>query len=125
MVHVFLSQSFCFNRVESSCLEWFETFVVHWYNIMTARSIQLAMRYLKRDKYKAAISHLKATKDLFLKIKCGDKGHWKPCQTGVIMSTTSYLNFHVTLLEKEGFQFVFGGRFTQDYLENLLSRNSN
>lgn len=48
------------------------------------------------------------------------KGDWKPCQTGVILTTTSVLSLAEELLDA-GHTYLLTGRLTQDCLENLFS----
>ena len=58
--------------------------------------------------------------DLFKNLKIGERGDWKPVQTGVIMSTTSILEIQEELLN-DGFKSLLTSRFTQGCLENLFS----
>ena len=63
---------------------------------------------------------LKDFEDLFLDISIGEKGHWKPIQTGIRLSTASLLEIQDVLL-KEGLPYILTSRFTQDKIENLFS----
>lgn len=49
-----------------------------------------------------------------------DKG-WKPLNTGIIMTTLSFLDICELLFLKFHYDFVLGHRFTQDALENIFS----
>lgn len=49
-----------------------------------------------------------------------DKG-WKPLNTGIIMTTLSFIDICETLFMKFNHDFVLGHRFTQDALENIFS----
>lgn len=53
------------------------------------------------------------------------KTGWKPLNTGVIMTTLSFIDLSVNLLSKPDFSFVLGHRFTQDALENVFSQVRN
>lgn len=46
---------------------------------------------------------------------------WQPFQSGLLLATQTALDLDVEYLQKEHFNFLVLGRFTQDALENLLS----
>lgn len=58
--------------------------------------------------------------DIVQGIVIGD-GKWKPFQSGLILCTQTALDLQIEYLEKQKFQFLLLGRFTQDALENLFS----
>lgn len=49
------------------------------------------------------------------------KSDWKPFQKDIIISTMSIIQISTYLINEQAYKFVFGGRFTQDYIENLFS----
>ena len=59
--------------------------------------------------------------EMFGKISIGDKGAWKPVQTGIVLSTTSIIEVQHKLLVDGKFAFVLTSRFSQDCLENFFS----
>ena len=65
---------------------------------------------------------LKSIVQLFLSLKIGVKGSWKPIQTGVVTTTKSIIGLQDFLLNKKGFKYVLTSRFSQDALENLFSQ---
>jgi hypothetical protein len=58
---------------------------------------------------------------LFDQISVGNRGVWKPIQTGVILSTLSVLELQDRLINSGNFKFLLTSRLTQDCLENLFS----
>ena len=80
----------------------------------------MALSKCNQDAYQRALSHLESAVWIFENISIGQKGHWKPVQTGVILATSSILDLHVELLSM-GHTYVLTSRFTQDCLENLFS----
>ena len=77
----------------------------------------------KRDilKFEETIDFLEEAINIISQIEVGKSRTWKPFQTGIIISTQSFIHLSKYLLDKEGFDFVLGGKFTQDCLENLFS----
>lgn len=88
---------------------------------MTARHPVVALSHLDEAKYKQAISTLTLACDVIRCLKIGVKGVWKPCQTGVLMSTDVVMKLHRVLMDERGYTFVLTGRLVQDCLENLFS----
>lgn len=59
---------------------------------------------------------------MFKKIKIGAQGTWKPCQTGVLLSTQSILDLQKLFLnQKKKNKFLLTASFSQDCLKNLFS----
>ncbi|KAJ4923399.1 hypothetical protein JOQ06_000732 [Pogonophryne albipinna] len=57
-----------------------------------------ALSRLKMEEYQKAITFLQDIVHLFRGIKIGQKGGWKPVQTGVIMATTSIVAIQEEML---------------------------
>ena len=100
---------------------WFVNHVNKWFELMTSRCHKVALSKRNAEQYEEALDHLRKTIRLFRNMKIGASGHWKPCQTGVIVATESILHLQDLLLNQRGFRFVLTSRFTQDFLENLFS----
>ena len=64
---------------------------------------------------------LKQVIELFMNVKIGIKGAWKPIQTGVVTTRKSLLGLQDLLLDRKGVSFSMTSRFSQDDLENLFS----
>merc|ERR1712079_622565 len=60
--------------------------------------------------------------ELVRNMKIGEKGHWKPCQKGVILSTSSIFELADKFLNEFGMCFLLTARFNQDKVENFFSR---
>lgn len=99
---------------------WFLEMMNHWFDLVSSRHPVMALSKLHQDKYAEAIKFLEGINTIFRSMKVGDKGEWKPIQTGVILSTTSILGIQEELLDK-GHKFLLTSRLTQDCLENLFS----
>lgn len=92
-----------------------------WFALMTSRNPTLALSKYNKNKYKECQLFFLEVINLFQNIKIGEKGHYKPVQTGVIISTNSMLHLTEYLLNDKEYKFVLTGRFSQDCLENLFS----
>lgn len=99
---------------------WFIEMINRWFDIMSSRHPVMALSKINEFSYEKAISHLEEVVCIFNEISVGVKGHWKPFQTGVILSTTTILSLQRDYLSK-GHKFLLTSRFTQDCLENLFS----
>lgn len=106
--------------------------VSRWFDLMTNRGSKLALRLNNMEAYEAARADLMKAHDLFKKMKIGSgrkskktgktgKVGWKPCQTGVVMSTIAILLLAKLFLTTKNYKFFLAGRFTQDCLENFFS----
>lgn len=100
---------------------FFINLVAQWFNLITNRKRSLALSKHNMENYNKAIHHLEKTQNIFQVMIIGEKGHWKPVQTGVIMATTSILQLQDFFLNKRDYKFFLTGRLTQDCLENLFS----
>ena len=101
---------------------WFLESIRKWFDLISSRTNQLALSRFNQEKSEEAFSFLQDIIYLFKEIKIGQKGHWKPIQTGVITTTTSILGVADLLLNKKGLSYVMTSRFSQDPLENLFSQ---
>lgn len=99
---------------------WFLAMCNHWFDLMSSRHPVVALSKLNPQIYEESVTFLKSVISVFKSIKIGDKGYWKPVQTGVVMSTTSVLELQEELLGS-GHHFLLTSRLTQDCLENLFS----
>ena len=115
---IYLANKEC-RGAEHRTAAWFIETVNHWFELMTSRHPVMALSKMKPDKYRETRSFLQDVIALFKGIKIG-KGEWKPCQTGVILTTTSVLTLAEDLLDA-GHKYLLTGRLTQDCLENLFS----
>ncbi|KAJ4924014.1 hypothetical protein JOQ06_000256, partial [Pogonophryne albipinna] len=77
---------------------WFLEQVDRWFDLMSSRHPITALSRLKMEEYQKAIIVLQNIVHLFRGIKIGQKGGWKPVQTGVIMATTSILAIQEEML---------------------------
>lgn len=94
--------------------------VEKWFYLMTSRHPSCALSKFNKCVYNETINFLQEIINIFTEIKVGYKKIWKPCQTGVLISTHSILELQSDLLENKGYQFVLTSRFSQDCLENLF-----
>ena len=93
-----------------------------WFDLISSRTSQLALSKFSSEKHEEAVLFLEDIIKLFLSIKIGSKGFWKPIQTGIITTTKSILGLQDLLLGKKGLLYVMTSRFSQDALENLFSQ---
>ncbi|XP_077278932.1 uncharacterized protein LOC143906611 [Temnothorax americanus] len=95
--------------------------VSHWFDIMSNRSSKLALGLLNKKAYEETMDHIKKTAYVFRFMIVGTDGHWKPCQTGVIMACASIIGLQDYFLCKRCYKFILTGRFCQCSIENLFS----
>ena len=100
---------------------WFIGVVNKWFDLMSSRSIMMALSKYHVKQYSSAMEFLQSVIELFGTLEIGKKGHWKPVQTGVIMSTTSVVHLSRHVLSTNKLDFLLTSRLTQDCLENLFS----
>lgn len=98
---------------------WFIDKMNRWFDLMSSRSVKLALSKHDVVAYDSAITFLKEVVSMFSAISIGD-GRWKPVQTAVILSTESVIKLSDEVLA-HGTQFLMTSRLTQDCLENLFS----
>lgn len=80
---------------------WFVKQAVKWFTLMSSRNPTVALSKLNFEKYLETLQFLRDLINLFKKIKIGAKGTWKPCQTGVLLSTQSILDLQDLFLNKK------------------------
>jgi len=98
---------------EAQTTAWFVKLLVRWFQLMTNRSLQLALSQKHPDKYEEAIGTLQLCCDVCRRMVVGGGG-WKSAQTHFIICTESMLGLQDHLLSKEGFEFFRTGNATQD-----------
>lgn len=108
-------------RPEYLTTAWFLDQIEKWFKLMSSRHPVFALSKINSVAYGDAIQFLESFINLFKDLKFGQKGSWKPCQKGVLISTTSILEIQKLCLEERNYQFLLTGRFTQDCVENLFS----
>lgn len=99
---------------------WFTNFMSRWFTIMTSRSL-FAFSKKNIEKYNEIISFLEQSIEFFSILTIGSDKRWKSFQTSAIISTTSFLQISIYLLNERDFIFVLGFRFIQDCIENTFS----
>ena len=70
---------------------WFLAKMRRWFDLLTSRCPLLALSHMNPKEHQAAVDFLKSMVLLFQDIGIGKKPAWKPCQTGLILSTSSIL----------------------------------
>lgn len=98
---------------------YFIDFMRRWFDLMSSRSVKLALSNINPDKASEAFSFLENSIHFFRSMRAGD-GKWKPAQTGCILTTSAVLNLSRELLQ-EGQRYVLTSRFQSDVIENLFS----
>lgn len=109
------------NKPELRTTAWFIDTIARWFDLMYSRNPIMALSKIKPEEYLKSISFLKDVMELFENIVCGEKGTWKPIQSGIRLSIKSILDIQDYLLNEKGFKFLLTSRFSQDSLENLFS----
>lgn len=92
-----------------------------WFSLVNSRKKTFALSHAVEEKYNEATAFLREFIGFIRSCKFGAKQHWKPFQSGMILSTTSVLALSESLLKDNGFSFVLTSRFSQDPVENLFS----
>lgn len=90
-----------------------------WFDLMSSRHPVMALSQHNQDAYEAALTHLRSVIWIMKNVSFDEKGHWKPVQAGVILSTSSILDIQSDLLSR-GHKFVLTPRVSQDCSENLF-----
>lgn len=96
----------------------FVTVVDKWFELVTGRHYFKSMSVKEQSEQ---IPFLESCIELFSTMKIGQRRHWKPCQTALILTTKSCIDIFRDLTENYNFEFVLGGRLSQDCVENLFS----
>jgi len=79
---------------------WFLETVNRWFDLMSSRHPIMALSKFDDAKYSETVEFLCKVSALFRHVNTGNKGSWKPVQTGVILSTTSMLLAQEKLLNQ-------------------------
>ena len=99
---------------------WFLKTINRWFDLVSSRHRVTALCLNDPVQYRKAVDFLGTIIHLFETLTIGDKGAWKPVQTGIILTTQSIINVSDNLLAS-GYQFILTSRFTSDCIENLFS----
>lgn len=100
---------------------WFIEFINKWFYLMTSRGpCDGALNPKYKDSYDDNLQFLKKCIHVFKYIIIGNRKCWKPIQTGLIISTTSVIEFSSYCFEELNYKYLLTGRLTQDALENLF-----
>lgn len=68
---------------------------------MASRNPTVALSKFNSERYLETLQFLRDFMDMFKMIKIGVKSTWKPCQTGVLLSTQSILDLQDLFLNKK------------------------
>lgn len=75
----------------------------------------------REEIYTNIVNFLESCIDLFCNMRVGNKGAFKPVQTGLMLTTKSYIELTDYLIQERGFLYVLGARFFNNFVENLFS----
>lgn len=67
---------------------------------MSSRHPVMALSQHNQDADEAALTHLHSVIWIRMNVSFGEKGHWKPVQAGVVLSTSSILDLRSELLSR-------------------------
>lgn len=114
------------SKTEYSTTATFIEIISKWFSLITSRHAVLALGKKPADEkseetYKTTVQFLESCIDLFCDMRVGNKGIFKPVQTGLIITTKSYIELTDYLLKERRFLYVSGARFSNDFVENLFS----
>lgn len=99
---------------------WFLKTMNKWFDLVSSRRRVTALSLTDPVQYRNAVDFLRSIIRLFETLSIGNKGAWKPVQTGIILTTQSIINVTEHLLAS-GYQFILTSRLTSDCIENLFS----
>src|SRR5688572_27578670 len=99
---------------------WFLKTMNKWFDLVSSRRRVTALSLKDPVQYRKAMDFLRSIIHLFETLSIGNKGAWKPVQTGIILTTQSIINVTENLLAS-GYQFILTSRLTSDCIENLFS----
>ena len=103
---------------EATTTAWFCKLIAEWFGIISSRNKKQSLTKHWVMDYGKKLHLLHQTIDTFATMSVGKR--WMPFQSGLIMTTLSYLAVSDELFSV-GFGYVLGGRFSQDAVENLFS----
>lgn len=93
----------------------FVTVIDKWFELVTGRHYFKSMSVKEQGEQ---IPFLESCIELFSTMKIDQRRHWKPCQTGLILTTKSCIDIFRDLTENYNFELVLGGRLSQDCVKN-------
>ena len=96
--------------------------MARWKELITARTPLHALGKRNKAAFNAALETIDKTTNVFKTMKVGQKGEWKPSQTGVKAISLNARRLTRFYLEEENRKFVKLGDFTSDPIENTISR---
>lgn len=101
--------------------------ISEWFTVITSRHASVALRKKigcieSENKFNEQINFLESIIELFKAVKIGKKKVvFKPVQTGILITTKSYIELTKYLIHERGFLYVLGSRFTNDFVEIVFS----
>jgi len=100
---------------------FFVGLVSKWFQVVTNRSPKMALSRRNPELYQANIDHIKKTARVFRTMKVGKDHRWKPVQQGmlIVCAVLEVREFYLTQIDLV--VYVFLGRFTMDFVENVHS----
>jgi hypothetical protein len=97
---------------------WFINIISLWHALITSRKKACSVTAANLEEN---VEFLRGFAHIVHHTTFGCKNYWKPLNSGLILSTLSYINLCENLIS-EGYAFVLGARITQDALENIFSQ---
>lgn len=98
---------------------WFVKLVNRWFQLMSSRSLYVALGLKDKEVYCEAIEHLKLVITVFESATI--PGGWKPVQSHVLFATQAILEIQHHLLIEKNYQFLQTCAFSTDCVENINS----
>lgn len=86
---------------EAESTAWFSELISKWY-ALSPRNPTTALSDRSTAKYYAALGTLHTAMETIISIKMGSTSLWKPCQAGLLISTTVVMHLQEVLLGNEG-----------------------
>ena len=95
----------------------------NWYERSTSRKRSMAFSYKNMEEFNRALTDLGEFRDIIDTsiLSKAQKNARIPLQKGIVLATNSMIDIAVDLLDNHGFEFVIGGRFTSEPVENVFS----
>ncbi|KYN22226.1 hypothetical protein ALC57_05381 [Trachymyrmex cornetzi] len=116
------------NIKEYSTTATFIEIITKWFSLITSRYATLALGKNPANEnslqtYTKTVEFLESCIDLFCDMQIEKKEIFKPVQTGLMITTKSYIEITEYLITKRGFLYVLDNRarFSNDFVENLFS----
>lgn len=109
------------SKPEYLTTSWLVKQICKWFDIVSTWNSILALSRHNLDKYNETINFLREFINLTRQLNFGVTGDWKLFQKGTILTTQSLIDVTGYLLTEKHYDYILGGRFTQDCIENLFS----